>query len=299
MQKYITIVVLGFLFTNIQAQELNVNVRVAAPNIVTADPTTFKNLEIAIREFYNNTKWTSDNYEPFEKIDANVQITILTELSSTSFEADIIVQSNRPVFKAEYKSPMVNLIDKGVKFTYNNFQPIEKSDNQFVDDLSSILTYYAYIILAFDYESFSPFGGEDYFKLAQETMQAIPTNIVNGNKGWDQNAGDRNRYWLIENIFNPRMRNFRTAFYDYHRQGIDSMAEDADKSRALLLSSINKISEANRSYPNSMLLNLFVDTKGQELLEIFKVGDRNQKSKVYSTLTRIDPSNAGKYEVLR
>jgi len=295
---YAVIVTILFGF-HLEAQELNVNARVIAPNNTTVDKVIFNNLEVAIREFFNNTKWTNDEFESLEKINANIQFTITSEINTNTFEADLIVQSNRPVYNSEYNTPMLNLIDKGVTITYNNFQPIERSENQYVDNLSSILTYYAYIILAFDYESFSPYGGEQYFKLAQQTMNVLPNNVSNGDKGWNQNSSDRNRYWLIENIFNPRLRNFRSAFYDYHRMGLDLMHSDADRSRATILSTMNTINEANSSYLNSMLLNLFVDTKDNELIEIFKVADRNQKSRVRTTLTRINPSNAGKYEVLR
>ncbi|NNF35273.1 MAG: DUF4835 family protein [Saprospiraceae bacterium] len=298
--KVIYAVIVTILFSfHIEAQELNVNARVIAPNNTTVDKVIFNNLEVAIREFFNNTKWTNDEFETLEKINANIQFTITSEINTNTFEADLIVQSNRPVYSSEYNTPMLNLIDKGVTITYNNFQPIERSENQYVDNLSSILTYYAYIILAFDYESFAPYGGEQYFKLAQQTMNVLPNNVANGDKGWNQNSSDRNRYWLIENIFNPRLRNFRAAFYDYHRLGLDLMYSDADRSRATILATMNTINEANSSYLNSMLLNLFVDTKGNELIEIFKVADRNQKSRVRTTLTRINPSNAGKYEVLR
>ena len=299
MKLIFTFFALVIASTSIHAQELNVNARVIAPNNTTVDKVIFNNLEVAIREFYNNTKWTNDGFEVMEKINANVQLTITSELSTNTFEADLIVQSNRPVYNSEYNSPMINLIDKGVVFSYNNFQPIERSENQFVDNLSSILTYYAYIILAFDYESFSPYGGENYFKLAQQTMNVIPTNVSNNDKGWNQSSSDRNRFWLIENIFNPRLRDFRTVFYDYHRLGLDTMYEDPDRARATILSTMNTINEANNSYLNSMLLNLFVDSKDNELIEIFKVADRNQKSRVFNTLTRINPSNSGKYQVLR
>ena len=299
MNRFLLIICIIFCFIQLDAQELNVNVRVIAPNITTVDPIIFNNLETAIREFYNNTKWTDDDFESKERIDANIQFTITSELSTNSFEADLIVQSNRPVFNSDYNSPMINLIDKGIVFTYNNFQPLERSDNQFVDNLSSILTYYAYILLAFDYESFSPYGGESHFKKAQQTMNVVPSNVSNSDKGWNQSSGERNRFWLIENIFNPRLRNFRSTFYDYHRSGLDLMYANADKARAIILSAVNVLDESNNSYRNSMLLNLFVDTKGNELLEIFKVADKNQKSRVYKALTSIDPSNASKYEQLR
>lgn len=299
MKVIYVLIVIFFFSVHLEAQELNVNVKVVAPNITTVDKVIFNNLEVAIREFFNNTKWTNDEFESTEKINANIQFTITSEINTNTFEADLIVQSNRPVYNSEYNTPMLNLIDKGVTFTYNNFQPIERSENQYIDNLSSILSYYAYIILAFDYESFSPYGGEPYFKLAQQIMNVVPSNVANSDKGWNQSSSDRNRYWLIENIFNPRLRNFRSAYYDYHRLGLDLMYSDADRSRATILATMNTINEANSSYLNSMLLNLFVDTKDNELIEIFKVADRNQKSRVRTTLTRINPSNAGKYEALR
>lgn len=280
-------------------QELNVNIKIAAPNITTTDPIIFQNLETSIKEFYNNTKWTNDDFDDHEKINASIQITITKELSTNSFEADLIVQSNRPVFNSDYNTNMINLVDKGIQFSYNNFQPIYKNDNQFTDNLSAILTYYAYIILGFDYESFSPRGGDDYFKLAQNTLNSVPTNVVNNDAGWNPNSNDRNRYWLIENIFSPRLSKFRSAFYDYHLGGLDIMADEPDKGRAVILSAVNSINEIVSTYPNSYLLNLFVDSKDTELVNVFKGADKNQKSRVYATLTRIAPSRASKYADLR
>jgi len=281
-----------------QAQELLVNVKVVAPNLTTTDPVIFQNLEVAIREFYNNTRWTSDAFEPEEKINANVQLTILEELGNNAFSGEIIVQANRPVYNSSYNTPMISLIDNRVSFSYLDRQPIEKSDNRFTDNLSSILTYYAYIILGFDYDSFSENGGEAYFRQAENTLNSVPTSFQG--EGWS-NAGNnvRNRFTLLENLFNPRMRDFRSAFYDYHIKSLDAMSDDSDKARAIMLACMNSIRGVNTSYPNSMLLNLFIDTKRDEILEIFKVADRVQKTQVYTTLTRIDPSNASKYGILR
>ncbi|HMQ07889.1 MAG TPA: DUF4835 family protein [Saprospiraceae bacterium] len=293
------LLILGMLTSQLTAQELRVNTRVLARNITQTDPTIFQNLENAISEFFNNTKWTNDQFADNERIEANFQLTLTEEISNSSFVFDIIVQSNRPVYNSEYKTPMVNIYERGVNLIYHNFQPMEKSDNRFVDNLSSILTFYAYIILAFDYESFSPQGGEEYFKMAQNTMMVIPQTVTQNDRGWNQSSGPRNRFWLIENIFNPRMRNVRTAMYDYHRNGLDIMAEDADKGRAVILTAMNTFNTANTAYPNSYLLNTLIDSKSNEILEIFKVADRTEKTSVYTALIRIDPSNANRYNVLR
>ncbi len=291
------ILVLGTCF--LSGQELRVNTRVLARNLTQTDPSVFQNLEKAIDEFFNNTKWTNDFYGDDERIEANFQLTLTEEISNSSFVFDIIVQSNRPVHNTDYKTSMLNIYERGVNLVYHNFQPIEKSENRFVDNLSSILTYYAFLILAFDYESFSPQGGEDYFKAAQNTMLVLPQAISTNDRGWNQNSGPRNRFWLIENIFNPRMRNVRTAFYDYHRKGLDIMAEEPDKGRAVILTAMKTMNEANTSYPNSYLLNTIVDSKSNEIIEIFKVADSGEKTSVYTTLVRIDPSNATRYNVLR
>jgi hypothetical protein len=284
---------------SLQSQELVVTVKVIAPSATKTDPIIFNNLEVAIKEFYNNTRWTSDNFEDNERINASVQLTIKEEVGLNTFNGELIVQSSRPVFNSSYNTPMVNIFDRNISFTYNNFQPIEKSDNRYVDNLSSILTYYAYIILGFDYDSFSPNGGDPFFKLAQNTMNLLPNSLSNGDRGWNQNSSDRNRFWLIENLFNPRMRKVRLAYFDYHLAGLDKMAENADLGRTIILSTMNAINDANTTYPNSYLLNMIVDAKSSELIEMFKVSDKNQRGIVYNALVKVDPSNASRYGILK
>ncbi len=302
MRKHLTsilLLIIAIVNTAI-AQELNIDVKVTAPLNPTADAKLFETLEKSVAELFNNTKWTDDEVASEERINGTVRITIVEEKSSNSFIADIIVQSERPVFQAVYVTPVLNYIDKGVSFNYDLNQPIQRSDNVYLDQLSSVLTYYAYVILALDYDSFSPLGGDEYWKSAQNVINAIPSGLTNGT-GWDSGSTNvrRNRYWLVENMLNPKVRPYRQSFYDYHIKGLDTMYEDADKGRAILLAAVNVYGEVNSNYNNSMVMRLMADTKRDEVLQIFQVGDKGQKTKVRSTMLKIDPTQADRYNILK
>lgn len=282
------------------AQELNIDVKVTAPVNTTADSKVFETLERSIYEFFNNTKWTDDEYENLEKINGTVRLQVVEEKNNNTFVADIIVQSERPVFNSVYVTPMINYIDKGVQFNYDLLQPLQRSDNVYIDQLSSVLTYYAYVFLALDYDTFSSLGGEEYWKAAQNVMNAIPTGIT-ANTGWDNGPTTvrRNRYWLIENMLNPKIRPYRQSLYEYHRKGLDTMYDDPDRGRAILLNAIKTYGDVNRNYNNSMAMRLFADSKRDEIIDVFQVGDKSQKANVRSIMLKIDPTQADKYNILK
>ena len=302
MGKHLTFTLLLIISAaiTVTAQELNIDVKVTTPISPTADPKLFETHEKSVAELFNNTKWTDDEVASEERINGTVRITIVEERSSNSFVADIIVQSERPVFQAVYVTPMLNYIDKSVSFNYDINQPIQRSDNVYLDQLSSILTFYAYAIIALDYDSFSSLGGEEYWQGAQNVINAIPSGLTNGT-GWDSGATTvrRNRYWLVENMLNPKVRPYRQSFYDYHIKGLDTMYEDADKGRAIMLAAVNVYGEVNSNYNNSMVMRLMADTKRDEVIEVFQVGDKGQKIKVRSTMLKIDPTQADRYNVLK
>ncbi|HMR88361.1 MAG TPA: DUF4835 family protein [Saprospiraceae bacterium] len=287
-----------FSLSLLSAQELDFKVSLVVQTSTTADPALFKDLENNMREFLNATKWTEDEFQNLEKIRGSVQLTITSEPQPNVFTAELILQTERPVFNSSYSSPILNLIDKNVSFSFSGLQPLLKTTNTFYDNLSSILSYYAYLTIGSDYDSFSLNGGELMFNKAQEIITSLPSNMVRDD-GWKNDSGSkRNRYWMIENILNPRMRQFRQAFYEYHRLCLDKMFDDPDKSRAVLLSTLTSIGQANIEYPNSVLLQRFGDAKKDEIVEIFKIGDKGQKTKVSAIMVGIDASKKEKYSVL-
>ena len=299
MRKFILVVLLFGGLLHLQAQELKVNVRTNTQKLQQADPQIFETLSNSVEEFINNQKWTDDAFEPEERIEANILITIQEELSQVAFKADIAVQASRPVYNSNYETPLLNYIDKSVVFTYEPYQPIQFSLNRFNDNLSSCLGFYAYIILGLDYDSFSAFGGEPHFQAAQEIVNNVPDGAAAASPGWRAIDGDPSRFFMIENLLSPRVRPFRQAWYEYHRQGLDVAASDVTTCRAIIAAAMEQFRDVDQSYPNSMIIQTFSDTKSDEIMEIFKKGTPQEKNKVVQTMTRLDASNTNKFRALK
>ncbi len=299
MKKLITIFLMLLTINFVSGQELDVDVSVNTPKLQTVDPGIFKTLKSSMQDFMNNEKWSEDEFEQYEKIEVSIQLTITKEASPTSFYAKMSIQAVRPVYGSSYKTPVFTHLDKDIFFTYEQYQPLENNKNTFTDNLSSVLTYYAYMVLGFDYDTFSPFGGEPYFQLANSVVNNIPESQTSVYKGWRASDGNRNRYWLVENVLSPRVRPFRQVMYDYHRQGLDVMAENAGGGRNVIKAAIAEVLKVNDAYPNSMVIQMFNDTKRSELIEIFKMAPMQDKNLIIRQLTKMDPSNASKYRQIR
>lgn len=281
------------------AQELNCQVRINTQKLQTVDPAVFETLQQTVQEFMNNTKWTNDVYEQEERINCNILLTIQEELSPTSFRADLAIQATRPVYNSNYQTPLLNHIDREVTFSYEQYQPLRFTRNSFNDNLSQVLSFYVYIILGMDYDSFALYGGEPYFQLANEILTSIPQGAAERFSGWQSKDGNRNRFWIIENLLSPRIRPYREAMYNYHRYALDVMAEDVAQGRAVMAQSINVLQEVFQNYPNAMILQMFVNAKSDEVLEIFKRGTAEEKTTVIRVMSRIDASNAEQYRSIR
>ncbi|RMG76639.1 MAG: DUF4835 family protein [Bacteroidetes bacterium] len=299
MKLFWTLCVGLLLCAGLQAQELKVNVTINTPKLQTADESVFEDLEKEITEFLNNQKWTNDVFEEDERIKTEIVLTISEELSQTSFKAEMSIQSVRPVYGSNYETALLTHQDKDIVFTYNQFQPLEYTENVFTDNLTAILAFYAYIVIGMDYDSFSPFGGEPYFQKAQDIVNNIPPTIASQVPGWRSTDSNRNRYWIVENLLTPRTRPYRQAMYDYHRQGLDVMHKDVSAGLAMMTNAIEQIGEVNRNYPNAMIIQMFANAKRSEIIEIFKGASSQQLEKVISVMQRADPSNASEYRKLR
>lgn len=282
----------------VRAQELNFTVRVNVQKLQTADPRIFESLEQAMAEFLNNTKWTEDVFETNERIQCNLLLTLQEELSPTSFKADIAIQASRPVFGSTYETAILNHIDREVTFTYEQYQPLIFSRNAFNNNLSSVLSFYAYIILGLDYDSFSLYGGEPYFLIAQDIINTVPQSVANSSPGWRSVDGNRNRFWMAENLLSPRVRPLREAMYTYHRLALDIMYNDVAKGRVIMAEALENVLKVNQTYPNSMAIQMFINTKSQEVMEIFKLGTPKEKEQVVRVMSRIDATNASRYRAL-
>jgi hypothetical protein len=285
--------------SNTYAQgELNATVRINTPQLQKTERRVFDQMESALRDFLNNTKWTSDNFDPEERIKCSFIVTISNELDNNGFQGELAVQSTRPVFGSGYETALLNYLDKDFQFTYEQNQPIEyikdATDNQ---NLPSVFAFYAYIILGLDYDSFSQYGGETYLSNAEKLVSTIQNSNTNGASGWRPGDGgkNRNRYWLIENLLSPRVKPYRNAMFNYYRNGLDMMMSNPDQAKTNILSALEEVDKVSVAYLNSMIIQLFAYSKKDELVEMWKVAPRAQKERVIQIMTRIDPANGHRY----
>ena len=293
------LLVLIFISVDLQGQEFNIDVTVNAPSLTTADPRTLTALETAIEEFYNDRKWTSDEFENEERIEGSIQFNITADLSASSFTADMYISTGRPVYNSTYSSPLINHVDRNISFTYNDGEPLRDNSSQFTDNLSSILTFYAYVILGFDYDTFSRLGGEDHFRTANNILANIPPSVSSSDRNWSSLGGDRNRFWLMENVLNTRVEKMRVAMYDYHRKGLDRIEADVNTGKAIMFSAIKEVAAVNDGYPNSMIIQMFSNSKRAEILEVFKNSVKTEQRRIYDIMSKLDPAQSDFLRELR
>ena len=309
INKYL---ILGFalmcLTTNSIAQELNCTVKVMADGIQGQgqDKEVFRNMESAITTFMNSRKWTDDQYGPQEKINCNILMNVTQTLAGVQngFAATITIQSTRPVYNSSYQSQLVKHVDKDLQFAFNQFQPLEFNDNRvvgnnaFVSNLSAVLAFYAYIVIGMDYESFSPKGGQTYFKRAQNIVNNAPEQGKTIT-GWKAVEGNFNRYWLADQLLNPRFQALRTVWYSMHREALDSMYKKPAEAQKLILNSINTLSQLQKENPGSLLIQFFFNAKSDEFASIVAQQPEANRTLYITLLSQMDVPNTQKYNSLK
>ena len=303
MKYYIQTITCLMLFLSwgtTNAQEFDLSVKVSAPSLVTADPKVMESLEKELDNLFNGTQWTEDSFEEHERITGNIQLTVKEELSATSFKAELVIQTSRPVYNSTYSSPTMRYLDRNVTFSYDGLRPIQKTEDGYIDNFSSILSFFAYYMLAVDYDSFSKMGGDKYYEKAFSIYNNLPNTVQRGDSGWTQDdKRQQNRYYLLENARSPRFRRYREAFYSYHRLGLDKMYDDLVGGRQVMLEAITDVGRVDKEVNNTILPRMFSDTKRLEILDVFLIADADQKTKVRSIMIGIDPTQTEAYRDLR
>lgn len=297
MKKLILITAFVFSLVNNYAQELNCQVSIiAAPGlqIGPVEKEIFNELEASIYDFMNNTRWTSDVFEIEERINCNVLMTISEMPTTTTFSGKVQIQSSRPVYNTGYNTVLFNFEDNDVTFNYVRNSALLFSIDQYRDNLTSILAFYAYMILAYDYDSFELKGGTKYFNKAQ----IIASNAKNsGDPGWAASAGKKNnRYWMVDNAIQSVFEPIRVTYYNYHRLGFDIMYDDMVGGRKAVLESLQLLDKVQRARPGSLNLQIFLTSKSDELVNLFSQAEITEKNAVVSVLKKLDPTNSSKYQ---
>jgi len=287
----VLIVLLGL--TKLAAQELRCNVTVSANSIQGANQNLFKTMQSDLYEFMNKRKWTDHVFTYDEKIKCNILIRLDEQLSADEFKGSIQVQLTRPVFNSSYTSTILNIKDNNFHCNYVQYQSLDFNETSNRDNLTNIMAFYAYVILGFDYDTFSLEGGTPYFQKAQ----AIVSNSQSASEqGWKSYESDQNRYWLIENVLNKSYSSFRSAMYTYHRLGLDVMADRAEEGRAVIAEALRDIQKVFRRRSSTYILQMFFDAKADELVNIFSKSYPDERTRVLTILNEVDPSNASKYD---
>ncbi len=282
-----------FIVLSVFAQELRCNVTVSARSIQGANQNLFRTMQSDIYDFMNNRKWTDNVFDYDEKIRCNILIRLDEQISADEFKGSIQVQLTRPVYNSSYTSTVLNIKDNNFHCNYVEFQSLEFNETSNRDNLTNILAFYAYVILGFDYDTFSPEGGTPYFQKAQ----AIVNNSQNAvEKGWKAYESERNRYWLMENVLNKSYSSFRSAMYTYHRLGLDVMSDRVEEGRASVADALRDIQKVFRRRPSTYILQMFFDAKSDELVNIFSKSYPDERNRVVTILNEVDPSNGSKYE---
>jgi hypothetical protein len=295
MLKFV-IIIFSVLFSGVAiGQELRCNVSVSSSRMEGSNKQVYKSMREDIHEFMNNRKWTEHVYDESERIECNIFIQI-KEQSGNRFKGSIQVQARRPVYNSSYETTIINLKDDDFEISYVEFEPMEYNESSNSNPLTNILAYYAYIIIGFDYDTFSKQGGSEYFQKAQ----SIVSRSQGGReKGWRAFEGSFNRFWLVENVLNRSYASFRDLMYRYHRLGLDMMSERPDMARAGMSEALMNMQKIYRSKPDTYINRIFWDAKSNEIVDVFKSGTTDEKNRILAVLSECDPSNSGKYEKIR
>ncbi|MCC9138072.1 DUF4835 family protein [Pontibacter silvestris] len=279
-----------------KAQELQCDVVVNSEQVQYTDRQLFKDMQTRIFEFMNNRRWTNQPYRTSERIKCRLLIN-LTEMPEIGvFKANVQVLSVRPAYGTAYESTLFSFIDKDWTFQFSNAQQLEYADNGYTSNLTSMLAFYAYMMIGMDNDSFGKLGGAAAFDQARSILNVASSQ--GSYPGWKPFEDNRNRYWMIDNLQDPQFQSFREGIYIMHRQGIDIMAEDPEKARKSVLDVLANVQRLQQQKPGAAILRSFFDAKADELTNMFKTAAPAEKQQAYSILSQVDPTNNSKYEVL-
>jgi hypothetical protein len=299
--KYRFLFVLLIALTSIQvsySQELKCNISINSQQIQGSNKRVFNTLQTALYEFMNNRAWSNHVFSVEERIECNILITI-SDVSSDEYKATLQIQARRPVYNSSYNTVMLNYVDNSFTFSYVEYEPLDFTESTFRSNLTSVMAFYAYMILGFDYDSFSLMGGTEFYKKAETIVNNAQTASEKGWKAFDS-KNNKNRYWLVKNMLDSKYEPFREFLYRYHIKGLDLMDQKTSDARAEIADDLVLLQKIYRDKPDPYLnpLQIIFDAKADEFVNIFSESFSEEKNRVYTILKEIDPSNVSKYEKL-
>tara|TARA_B110000914_G_scaffold224209_1_gene241434 strand:- start:386 stop:1276 length:891 start_codon:yes stop_codon:yes gene_type:complete len=295
MNRFFSFCVLSIFSVSVFTQELRCEVVVNSDLVNQTNQQVFSTLQKSIQEFMNSQVWTSQKWNSEERINCSL-ILNLTRYSDNNFEGTLQVQSQRPIYASNYNSPILNFQDIDISFSYQEFQPLFYNSNKYDSNLISILSFYAYMIIGLDSDTFKPQGGQLFYSYAQKISNLAQQSK---NDGWISTGNRKNRYWLVDSILSNAFKEFRTTNYQYHRKGLDLMTSDQFTAKTNIANSLSNLSELNKRRPNSFLIQLFFDAKSQEIVNIFSDGIKIELDATKQLLRRVAPFFNNKWKEIK
>jgi hypothetical protein len=294
MKKYFTLVFI--LICSISwGQDLQCNIQIRTDQIQATNKDIFDDLQNAINQFMNQRNWISNKVQPQEKINCNFVINI-TEFNIDQFKAEVNITSTRPVYGTTYNTTLFSHFDQEWFFKYAQFQSLDYQENANLMSLTTLLAFYANVIIGIDFDSYAPEGGQAYFNKALQIR-----NMSQNVPGWNPSdgRGNRNKYYIIDQLLDDRFKVYRAGFYQYHMVGLDKFKDDNDEGRKEIYASLEKIRSIQERVPNSVTFKIFFNAKRDELIQIFSKADPGLKNRAIDILGKLDPSNATNYDRIK
>ena len=294
--RYIMALLVALCSMHVTAQELEAKVVVNHQKIQGTNTSVFTTLQESITEFMNTRKWTNAQYATREKIVCSLNLIVNEYSDDGRFACNLMVQSNRPVYNASYNTTVFNFNDVAVNFNYIEHDKLEFADEMIDNNLTAVLAYYAYLIIGLDMETFALKGGTDILHKAE--------NVVNnaqmiGEDGWKPFGDSKNRHALVNDYMNGAMEPYRQLMYDYHRKGLDEMAQNAERGRSNITTALTLLEKARQETSMSALPQLFTEIKKDELLGIYSKGTTKEKEEVVRILSYVNPSYTSDWEEMK
>ena len=291
------VVLLLFLITSlgISAQDFQCQLSINNQKISSSNREKFNSLQQELIKFINERKWCQYNLKINERINCGIMINLESQAGDV-LTGSMTIQLQRPVYKTNYKTDILNFQDKSVEFTYTEGMPLEYADNANLNQLTSLIAFYLNLFLGMEFDTFSMNGGSPYFDKCQNIINLCQTDKEVGWKSYE--SGQANRYWILENLNNPSYSEFHEFLYNYHRLGLDVMADSPDAGRAVIAESLRLLQNINSQRSGLYLMQIIIQSKSTEIINIFKNGTQGEKTQVAAIMKLLDPANASKYDVL-
>lgn len=299
-RKLIHIIALLVCSLAIHSQELRCTVSINRDQVPSANQQTFQSLEQAITELMNTTKWTNLTFAEHERIDCQLMIVCKSVSETGLYTCEATIQASRPVYNTTYTSPLLNLKDKNFSFTWN-MEPLNVQLTTFEANLPSMLAYYAYLILGYDADSYQRMGGTPYFQQCENIITLCQTASMESVEqvGWQAFERNANRYSLCNNLLDEAFAPIRQYYYEYHRLGLDEMANNVSNGRARIANGMKALKDSGKARMKNDILTVFLDSKSDEMILIFQGGTDQEKDYVFNLLMELDPTRSDNYERIK